>query len=174
MGVDIRRLASHRSKGAAIDCQYSDYSMHYNLCSQMAKQIEELHAGITSTKYLHLKQQFNAQFNKAQLAMTMKSSRTSPTSSAVNYQEMGMNFVERLRKASEPLRPSDYGGDDLAEEKDNDAISDGMESVASLNDESDWQTVRDDYQSDEEETTSFASIRISSDSGRNGYSIVLS
>ena len=133
----------------------------------MAKQIEELHAGITSTKYLHLKQQFNAQFNKAHMAMTMKSTRTTPTTSAVNYQEMGMNFVERLRKASEPLRPSDYGGDSVMEGRGNEAISDGMESVTLMNDDSDWETVHGEEQSDGDDTTSFASIRMSSDSGRN-------
>ena len=150
-----------------MDCQYGDYSMHYNLCSQMAKQIEEMHAGITSTKYLNLKQQFNAQFNKAHIAMTMKSSRTTPATSAVNYDEMGMNFVERLRKASEPLRPSDYGIDNTKEGKEDEAISDGMQSIESMNDDSDWETVGGSGQSDEEDASSFASVHVISDSGGN-------
>lgn len=80
-----------------------------------------------------------------------------------------MNFVERLRKASEPLRPSDYGGDSFMEGRGNEAISDGMESVTSMNDDSDWETVRGEGQSDEDDATSFASIRVSSDSGRIDY-----
>ena len=154
-GVDRSRLVSQRNKGTALDCQYSDYSIHYNICNQMAKQIEELHAGFTSTTYLRLKQQFNIQFKRSILPLPTKSPRSSPTPSATSLHEMGFNPVDRLRRASAPLKPSDYGVSE--------SVSDGMESIASV-DESDWETVGGDSQN--EDDTSFASVHVMSDSGR--------
>lgn len=147
LAVDRSRLVSQRNKGQALDCHYAEYSLHYNLCNQLATRIKESLVSASSAGYVQLQQQFNLQFNNP------SAQRASPLSpSGSGGMEVRLNPVERLHSASEALHLSDYGMKE--------AISDDMESIGVGS--SDWETV---CSSESEDNASFDSIPPSTDSG---------
>lgn len=53
-----------KNRGKPLDYHYTEYSMHYNLCSQLASRIRNFNGGVNTPGYNQLRQQFNAQFKQ--------------------------------------------------------------------------------------------------------------
>ena len=155
LAVDRSRLVSQRNKGRALDCHYAEYSLHYNLCNQLATRIKESLVSASSAGYVQLQQQFNLQFNNP----SSQQAYLSPSGNSGGA-ESRLNPVERLRIASEALHLSEYGMKE--------AISDDMESIGA--ESSDWETV---CSSENEDVASFDSIPPSTDSGRKYEGILV-
>ena len=156
LAVDRCRLLSQRNRGTPLDYHYSEYSIHYNLCSQLATRIKEAVGGITSAANIQLRQQFQLQFGiteqKRRPALTTSSLYTSLNHNS----EVEDELIEQLNKASEPLDLTEYGMQE--------AIGDDMESIIS--------TTSDEFESIESSSTngnsiSFESIDETSDNGRS-------
>ena len=153
--VDRCRLLTQRNRGVALDCHYSEYSSHYNLCNDLARRIKEAVGGIHSAANMQLRQQFVMQFsNNESSQVPLVRSQSQRYSQNLGSEEDQRMLFEQLKKASEPLNLSQRG--------DFDAISDGMESVMSTS-EDDFESIKDS--SEEDRTVSFESIDDSSESG---------
>ena len=104
LAVDRSRLVLQRNKGRALDCHYTEYSLHYNLCNQLAARIKESLVSASSAGYVQLQQQFNLQFNNP----SSQQAFLSPSGNS-GGPESRLNPVERLHAASEALHLSEYG-----------------------------------------------------------------
>lgn len=61
---DRSRIVFQKNRGKPLDYHYTEYLMHYNVCSQLASRIRNFSGGVNSPGYNQLRQQFNAQFKQ--------------------------------------------------------------------------------------------------------------
>lgn len=153
--VDRCRLLTQRNRGVALDCHYSEYSSHYNLCNDLARRIKEAVGGIHSAANIQLRQQFIMQFSNNESSQPpLVRSQSIRFSQNFGSEEDQRALLEQLKKSSEPLNLSHTG--------EFDAISDEMESVMSTS-EDDFESIKDS--SEEDRNAAFESIDDSSESG---------
>lgn len=142
---------NQKNRGTPLDCHYSEYSIHYNMCSQLATRIMES-SSVNTAGFSQLRQQFNAQFNQ-QPHVSTDSSHSLPSSFfSYSFDEIRKKQMEELRRASEPLQLNSVVFTEKSEDDD-------MQSIESSS-SSDFDTICDS----ESSSIEFESIQ-SSESG---------
>ena len=142
---------NQKNRGTPLDCHYSEYSIHYNMCSQLATRIMES-SSVNTAGFSQLRQQFNAQFNQQLRVSTSSSYSLHSAFFSYSFDEIRKNQIEELRRASEPLQLNSVEIIEKSEDDD-------MQSIASST-SSDFDTICDS----ESSSIEFESIQ-SSDSG---------
>lgn len=99
---DRSRIVFQKNRGKPLDYHYTEYSMHYNLCSQLASRIRNFNGGVNTPGYNQLRQQFNAQFKQRDKDASVML-ESSPAEIARDL-ERKSSLISHLLESQEPLK----------------------------------------------------------------------
>lgn len=132
-----------KNRGKPLDYHYTEYSMHYNLCSQLASRIRNFNGGVNTPGYNQLRQQFNAQFKQRDKDASVML-QSSPAEIARDL-ERKSSLISHLLESQEPLK--------LEETEEMRSVSgDSLESFSTVSgSEEEFESVGTSCESEEEE-----------------------